>query len=74
MAAGLDDDANYRFLAERLASFEAVQALDHCQLLTVPADLDRRRLTVLNYTLGKGLDRFRIVRLPPSDRKVDVPI
>ena len=59
MATRLDDDADYRFFAKRLASFEPVKALDQYESFAVSTDLDRRRLTVFYYALGKGLDRLR---------------
>ncbi len=72
MPAGLDDQADDGFFAERLAGFQPVQALDQDQAIAVVANQDRRLLAAVQHALGYVIDGRRHKRPAPCQGHIDV--
>ena len=72
MLPRLDQNAYDRFLAEHLASFEAMQSLHQDKALAILPDHDRGLLAYLKYALRHLLDGFGVERQPPFGRHIDV--
>lgn len=71
MPASLDKVGEDRLLTERLAGFEAMQALDQDEPVAVFTNQDRRRLTLIQDALGDGRDFDGVERRPPLCRHID---
>ena len=59
MLAGVDEIADDRFLAQRSASFEAMQPFDQHEPRPVLAHQDRRLLADFEHALGELRDGLR---------------